>query len=144
MSGLNWHKNFSHCSISESAAPSSMQKLWTPLATIFVEKKIWKKIWCGSRPIQVTPWKEFLISGKKWRFEIFGMSKAYRASGPEPWIGMQLLLTLLYYCGIDFRVLHFRYKNFAMSWIRMYSFTKIAHLKTNFTIFTFTIFLANI
>ena len=82
MSGLNWLENFSHCSISGLVAPSSMQKLWTPLAIIFVEKKFWKKFWCGSRPIRVTPWKEFLISWKKWRFEIFGTSKASRASGP--------------------------------------------------------------
>ena len=56
MFGVNWHKNFSHCSISESVAPSSMQKLWTPLATIFVEKNFWK---------------EFLIFWKKmvfWNF----------------------------------------------------------------------------
>ena len=85
MSGPNWLKNFSHCSISGSVAPSSMQKLWTPLAAIFVEKKIWKKIWCGSRPIQVTTWKKFLISWKNWRFEIFGTSKASRAS--SPWLG---------------------------------------------------------
>ena len=38
MFGVNWHKNFSHCSISGSVAPSSMQKICTPLATIFVEK----------------------------------------------------------------------------------------------------------
>ena len=88
MSGLNWPKNFSHCSISGSVAPSSMQKLWTPLATIFVEKKAWKKFWCGSRPIWVTPWKEFLISWKKWRFEIFQMSAESRASGP--WIDVEI------------------------------------------------------
>ena len=64
MSGVNWHKNFNQCSISGLVAPSSMQKLWTPLATIFVEKKFWKKIWCGFRPIRVTPWREFLISWK--------------------------------------------------------------------------------
>ena len=68
MSGVNWQKIFSHCSISGSVAPSSMQKLWTPPAAIFVEKKFWKKFWCGFRPIWVTPWKEFLISWKKWRF----------------------------------------------------------------------------
>ena len=36
---LNWPKNYSHCSINGSVAPSSMQKLWTPLSTIFVEKQ---------------------------------------------------------------------------------------------------------
>ena len=71
MSGVNCQRDFSHYSISGSVAPSSMQKLWTPPAAIFVEKKIWKKFWCGFRPIWVTPWKEFLMSWKKWRFEIF-------------------------------------------------------------------------
>ena len=82
MSGVNWQKNFGHCSISRSVAPSSMQKLCTPLATIFVEKNFWKKFWCGFRPIRVTPWKEFLISLKKWRFEIFWTTALSRASGP--------------------------------------------------------------
>ena len=59
MYGLNWHKNFSHCSISESAAPSSMQKLWTPIATIFVEKKFWKEFWWGSRPIKLPHERNF-------------------------------------------------------------------------------------
>ena len=79
--GLKPHQ-FCHRSISGPVAPPSMQKLWTPLATIFVEKKFCKKFWCGSRPIPVTPWKEFLISWKKWHFEIFGTSKASRTSGP--------------------------------------------------------------
>ena len=43
MSGVNWSKNFCHWSISRQVAPSSMQKLWTPLATVFVEKKFEKK-----------------------------------------------------------------------------------------------------
>ena len=86
MSGLNWRKNFSHCSISGPVAPSSMPKLKTPLATIFVEKKIWKKFWWGSRPNWVTPWKEFVISWKKWRFEIFRTSLVSRASGS--WSGL--------------------------------------------------------
>ena len=93
MSGLNWPKNFSHCSISGSVAPSSMQKLWTPLATIFVEKKFWKKFWCGSRPIQVTPWKEFLIPWKKWCFENFRTSAESRAS--DPWLVKALLSQIL-------------------------------------------------
>ena len=45
-----------------------------------------------SRPIQVTPWKEFSISWKKWRFEIFGTSKASRASGP--WSSLHILLII--------------------------------------------------
>ena len=80
MSGLNWHKNFGYCSTIESAVPSSMQKLWTPLATKFLEKKFWRKIWCGSRPIQVTLWKDFLISWKKWCFQIFRTALLSRAS----------------------------------------------------------------
>ena len=71
MFGVNWQKNFGHYSINRSVAPSSMQKLWAPLATKFVEKKIWKKFWWGFRHIWVTPWKENLISWKKWRFKIF-------------------------------------------------------------------------
>ena len=89
MFGVNWHKNFSHCSISRSVAPSSMQKLCTPLATIFVEKKFWKKFWCGFRPIRVTPWREFLISWKKWRFEIFRTTAESRAS--DPWIMQKII-----------------------------------------------------
>ena len=84
MSGVNWLENFSHCSISGSVAPSSMQKLWTPPAAIFVEKKNWKKFWSGFRPIWVTPWKEFLISRKKWCLEIFWMTAESRAS--DPWL----------------------------------------------------------
>ena len=82
MSWVNWQKKFSHCSISGLVAPSSMQKLWSPLATIFVEKKIWKNFWCGFRPILFTPSKELLISWKKWRFEIFRTSLESRASDP--------------------------------------------------------------
>ena len=80
MSGVNWSKKFCHWSISRQVAPSSMQKLWTPPAAIFVEKKFWKKFWWGFRPIWVTPWKEFLISWKKWRFEICLMTLLSRAS----------------------------------------------------------------
>ena len=80
MSGLNWQKNFDHCSICVSVAPSSRQKLWAPLATIFVEKKFWKKFWWGFRHIWVTPWKEFSISWKRWRFEIFRTALPSRAS----------------------------------------------------------------
>ena len=43
MSGVNWQKNLKHCSICGSVVPPSMQKRWTPLATVFVEKKNLKK-----------------------------------------------------------------------------------------------------
>ena len=85
MCGLDWQENFIHYSISGSVAPSSMQKRWMPLATIFVEKKFWKKFWCGFRPIRVTPWKEFLISWKKWHFEIFRTALPPRASVVHGW-----------------------------------------------------------
>ena len=49
-------------------------KLWTSLATVFVDI-FWKeKNWVGFRPFPMTHWKEFLISWKKWRFEIFWSS----------------------------------------------------------------------
>ena len=50
------------------------QKLWMPLATIFVEIFQKEKKWWGSGPIGVTSWKDFSISLKKWRFEIFRTS----------------------------------------------------------------------
>ena len=74
MSTLDWQKFFWHYSISGSAAPPSVPKLPMPLATIFVEIFSKKFFWWGSRPISATPLKEFWISLKKWRFEIFGMS----------------------------------------------------------------------
>ena len=74
MSTLDWQKNFWHYLISVSAAPPSVPKLPMPLATIFVEIFSKKIFWWGSRPISATPWKEFWISLKKWRFEIFGTS----------------------------------------------------------------------
>ena len=43
MSRINWPKNFSRCSINGLVASSSMQKLWLPAVTVFVEK-IRKKI----------------------------------------------------------------------------------------------------
>ena len=49
-------------------------KLWTSLATVFVDI-FWKeKNWVGFRPFAMTQWKEFLISWKKRRFEIFWSS----------------------------------------------------------------------
>ena len=38
------------------------------------------KLAYGFRPIRVTPWREFLISWKKWRFQIFRMTAESRAS----------------------------------------------------------------
>ena len=46
-------------------------KLWMALATVFVGIFFRKKFWLGSRPIPVAHWKEFWISWKKWRFQIF-------------------------------------------------------------------------
>ena len=137
MSGVNWRRNFSHCLISGSVAPSSMQKLWTPPAAIFVEKKIWKKFWCGFRPIWVTPWKEFLISWKKWRFEIFGTSKASRASGP--WVTVcSHLTTSVDLCEGLFKTPFWYgcFQNMIHSWLlvmftRIYLFDNI-FLKTGF------------
>ena len=49
-------------------------KLWTSLATVFVDI-FWKeKNWVGFRPFPMTHWKEFLKSWKKRRFEIFWSS----------------------------------------------------------------------
>ena len=46
-------------------------KLWTALATAFVGIFFRKKFWWGSGPIPVGHWKEFWISWKKRRFQIF-------------------------------------------------------------------------
>ena len=72
-----------------------MQKLWTPLATVFVERKNLKNFWWGFRPIWVTPWKEFLISWKKWCFEIFRTTAPSRAS--DPCITLICLLQYLWF-----------------------------------------------
>ena len=45
-----------------------------PLATISVEIFQKEKKLCGSGPIGVTTWKDFLISLKKWHYEIFRTS----------------------------------------------------------------------
>ena len=37
--GINLQKKFAHCSISASVVPSSIHKLWAPLATILMKKK---------------------------------------------------------------------------------------------------------
>ena len=65
---LNWQKVFCN----QPASYSQFRpKLWTPLGTVFVEI-FWKEKNCGVfRPFPVTHWKEFWISWKKWRFEIF-------------------------------------------------------------------------
>ena len=46
-------------------------KFWKALVTVFVGIFFRKNFWWGSRPIPVTHWKEFWISWKKWRFQIF-------------------------------------------------------------------------
>ena len=79
MSGLNWQKKFSHCSISGSVAPSSMQKLWTPLATIFVEKKFEKNFGVVLDPFELPHERNFWYP-KKNHFEIFRTSEESRAS----------------------------------------------------------------
>ena len=53
-------------------------KLWMSLATVFVEISQKEKSWWGSGPIWVPSWKEFQISSKKWRFEIFRTSAPSR------------------------------------------------------------------
>ena len=71
---VNWWKNFGHSTTDMSATPLFVSKLWERLAPVLFE--IFQKnfFWWGSRPISVTQWKEFQISLKKWRFEIFGTS----------------------------------------------------------------------
>ena len=58
--------------------------------------KFWKKNWCVFRPIRVTPWKEFLISWKKWRFEIFRTSLESRAS--DPWVAHGVVYVVAISC----------------------------------------------
>ena len=60
-------------------------KLWMSLATVFVEISQKEKSWWGSGPIWVPSWKEFQISSKKWRFEIF------RTSAPSRYFTMSTL-----------------------------------------------------
>ena len=48
-----------------------LPKFWTALATVFVGIFFRKKIWWGFRPISVAYQKEFCISWKKRRFQIF-------------------------------------------------------------------------
>ena len=59
MSALNLQRKFGHYSISVPVAPSSMPKLLTPLATIFVE--IFKKEnnLGGFRPVQSLKGRKF-------------------------------------------------------------------------------------
>ena len=71
MSALNWQKNLGYYSIIVPVAPSSMLKLLTPLATIFVEMFFQKKIWWGFGPTWVTPWKDFLITWKNGVLKFF-------------------------------------------------------------------------
>ena len=52
------------------------------------------KIWWGSRPIQITSWKEFPIALEKWRFGFFYQAKAsvhlHNAHGLAHWINSEL------------------------------------------------------
>ena len=48
-----------------------LPKFWTALATVIVGIFFRKKFWWGLRPISVAYQKEFWISWKKWRFQIF-------------------------------------------------------------------------
>ena len=48
-----------------------LPKFWTALATVIVGIFFWKKFWWGFRPISVAYQKEFWISWKKRRFQIF-------------------------------------------------------------------------
>ena len=48
-----------------------LPKFWTALATVIVEIFFQKKFWCAFRPISVAYQKEFWISWKKRRFQIF-------------------------------------------------------------------------
>ena len=48
-----------------------LPKFWTALATVIVGIFFRKKFWWGFRPISVAYQKEFWISWKKWRFQIF-------------------------------------------------------------------------
>ena len=77
---VNWWKNFGHSTIDMSATPLFVSKLWERLAPVLFEISQKKFFWWGSRPIWVTQWKEFQISVKKWRFEIFRTSALSRGN----------------------------------------------------------------
>ena len=89
-SGLNWLKNFSHSLISGSVAPSSMQKLWTPLAAIFVEKKFEKIFGVVLDPFELPHERNF------WYLEKIGVFKFFeRVRNPEP-----VIHAYIYFCTI--------------------------------------------
>ena len=69
-------------------------KFWTPLATVFVEIFWNEKNWGSFRPNWVAPWKEFMISWKKRRFEIFRTTAPSRASGS--WYNLETCLSDFY------------------------------------------------
>ena len=79
MSGVNWQRDFSHYSISGSVAPSSMQKLWTPLSTISIEKKIEKDFGVVLDPFKLHHEKNFWFLEK---YAILKFSK--QMPNPEP------------------------------------------------------------
>ena len=75
---VNWWKKIWCSTTNMPATPLFVSKLWERLAPVLFE--IFQKnfFWWGSRPISVTQWKEFQISLKKWRFEIFRTSAPSR------------------------------------------------------------------
>ena len=78
MTALIWHKNFGHCLLGKTAAPSIKPKLWKSLAALFVEIFSKKILGGGFRPIWVTQWQEFEIFPQKWRFHIFQLALLFR------------------------------------------------------------------
>ena len=91
MSRVKWPINSSHCTICWSVVHSSMQKLWTPLATIFVEKKIEKNFGVVLDPFELPHERNF------WYLEKNGVMKIFeRVQNPEPVIhGLIYLSTWL-------------------------------------------------
>ena len=72
-------------------------KFWTPLATVFVEIFWNEKNWGCFRPYWVAPWKEFMISWKKQRFESFWTTAPSRASGS--WFGIIVTKRAVWFFG---------------------------------------------
>ena len=68
---LIWWKKICRCSIKPARNGPFLPKFWTALATVIVGIFFRKKFWWGFRPISVAYQKEFWISWKKRRFQIF-------------------------------------------------------------------------
>ena len=68
---LIWWKNFCRCSIPFALNGPFLPKFWTALATVIVGIFFRKKFWWDFRPLSVAYQKEFWISWKKRRFQIF-------------------------------------------------------------------------